>query len=102
MCRWNYNCDAAFRCKDQFGSLKCCWPYKNRDDCYVSEACFPSTAKLSLGNGKTVAMSELQVGDRIQTGMVNQRFAVLKSNLIKENSQNSEMFMILLEIILIL
>ena len=30
--------------------------------------CFPATARLSLENGKSVMMSELQVGDRVQTG----------------------------------
>ena len=31
--------------------------------------CFPSTAKVSLQNGKSVIMSELQKGDQVQTGM---------------------------------
>ena len=31
--------------------------------------CFPSTAKVNLQTGKTVAMSELQIGDSVQTGM---------------------------------
>ena len=31
--------------------------------------CFPSTARVSLENGKSVIMSELQVGDRAQTGI---------------------------------
>ena len=30
--------------------------------------CFPATARLSLENGKSVTMSELRVGDRVQTG----------------------------------
>ena len=30
--------------------------------------CFPSTAKVTLENGKSIKMSELQVGDRVQTG----------------------------------
>ena len=32
-------------------------------------ACFPSTAKVNLQTGKTVTISELQAGDRVQTGM---------------------------------
>ena len=27
--------------------------------------CFPSTSKVSLENGKTITMSELQVGDKV-------------------------------------
>ena len=30
--------------------------------------CFPSTAKAILENRKSVAMSELQTGDKVQTG----------------------------------
>ena len=30
--------------------------------------CFPSTARVSLENGESVSMSELQKGDRVQTG----------------------------------
>ena len=31
--------------------------------------CFPSDATVKLANGKTLAMSDLQIGDRVQTGM---------------------------------
>ena len=31
--------------------------------------CFPVSARLSLESGKSVAMSELQIGDKVQTGM---------------------------------
>ena len=31
--------------------------------------CFPSTATVKLENGKTVTMSELQSGDKVETGM---------------------------------
>ena len=31
--------------------------------------CFPSTSTVNLNNGKTVIMSELQVGDKVQTGI---------------------------------
>ena len=30
--------------------------------------CFPSTSTVNLENGKTVTMSELQVGDKVQIG----------------------------------
>ena len=30
--------------------------------------CFPSVAKTKLKNGKLVPMSELQIGDKVQTG----------------------------------
>ena len=32
------------------------------------ETCFPSDAKLTLKNGKSVKMSELKRGDKVQTG----------------------------------
>ena len=39
-------------------------------------ACFPSMAKVKLENGKTVTMSELQTGDRVQTGMTIKMFQI--------------------------
>ena len=33
-----------------------------------SSGCFPSESRVKLENGKLVAMSELQIGDKIQTG----------------------------------
>ena len=33
-----------------------------------SRGCFPSSFKVSLENGDSVTMSELQIGDRVQTG----------------------------------
>ena len=30
--------------------------------------CFPAAARVSLGNGKSTTMSELKIGDRVQTG----------------------------------
>ena len=35
--------------------------------------CFPATARVSLENGKSVAMSELQVGDKVKTGKLKLR-----------------------------
>ena len=31
--------------------------------------CFPSSATVSIENGKSISMSNLQVGDRVQTGI---------------------------------
>lgn len=31
--------------------------------------CFPSTASVSLENGKSIKMSELKIGDQVQTGI---------------------------------
>ena len=37
--------------------------------CFISDAgCFPSTAKVTLNNGKSITMSELEIGDKVQTG----------------------------------
>ena len=33
-----------------------------------SGGCFPSTAKVNLKNGKVVPMSDLKIGDEVQTG----------------------------------
>ena len=46
-------------------------PGNNKNNVYFYEqtGCFPSTARVHLENGKVVTMSELQVGDRVQTGM---------------------------------
>ena len=30
--------------------------------------CFPSTSRVNLVNGKSVTMSELKIGDKVQTG----------------------------------
>ena len=34
----------------------------------ASSSCFPSTASVNLQNGKSVTMSDLQIGDKVQTG----------------------------------
>ena len=33
-------------------------------------ACFPSTARITVENGKSVVMSKLQTGDKVLTGMI--------------------------------
>ena len=68
-CRTQY-CEEAFRCWNGWITY-CCWPAENRDECHEHKGtCFPSTAKLRLQDGRSVAMSELQVGDRVQTGLL--------------------------------
>ena len=34
-------------------------------------ACFPSNAKIHLQNGKSIRMSEMKIGDQIQTGIMD-------------------------------
>ena len=41
--------------------------------CGCQEVCFPSSARISLENGKKVTMSELQIGDRVQTGKITRK-----------------------------
>ena len=36
---------------------------------YGNLGCFPSEAKVRLENGDSVTMSELQIGDKVQTGI---------------------------------
>ena len=35
---------------------------------FCPKGCFPAASKVSLENGKSVTMSELQVGDKVKTG----------------------------------
>ena len=44
--------------------------------CNCSSTCFPSEASLILENGKSVAMSQLQVGDKVETGKLNSTYFV--------------------------
>ena len=44
----------------------------------TSNGCFPSTSRVTLENGKSVAMSELQIGDRVKTGNSMGFFLVLQ------------------------
>ena len=37
------------------------------------KGCFPSTARVNLENGKVIKMSELQIGDKVQTGIVSKQ-----------------------------
>ena len=37
--------------------------------CCACNPCFPAAARLSLESGETLPMSELEVGDKVQTGM---------------------------------
>ena len=51
-----------------------CWPdVFSCCDCVKRETprCFPSTSKVNLENGKSVPMSDLQLGDQVQTGKKN-------------------------------
>ena len=45
--------------------------------CKKCKNCFPGTARLTLENGKSITMSELQVGDRVQTGILS-KWLILK------------------------
>ena len=45
--------------------------------------CFPSAAKVQLENGKIVTMSQLRIGDRVQTGIYDIR--LLFQNLLFQN-----------------
>ena len=46
-----------------------CWPdYGSCCSCGKKKKCFPSTSKVNLDSGKSVTMSELQLGDRVKIG----------------------------------
>ena len=40
----------------------------------AGRSCFPSTATVKVENGKSLAMSELQIGDKVQTGISIKKF----------------------------
>ena len=69
MCR-NAYCPQSYRCWMGWAA-HCCFPSPQPEECQNKKECFPSTAQLILENGKSVAMSELQVGDRVQTGILS-------------------------------
>ena len=50
-------------------NYRCCTCSPPSSSSDSGEGCFPSFAKVNLENGKSVTMSELQVGDRVQTGI---------------------------------
>ena len=55
-------CDACRR----EGELSCCnCPADNSNN----PMCFPDKSTVNLSTGKTVKMSELQIGDKVQTGI---------------------------------
>ena len=58
VCRDCHCTDEEMCVKD--GGLSCNCP---------SDGCFPSTARVSLEHGESVSMSELQIGDRVKTGI---------------------------------
>ena len=61
MCRLAY-CGEAHSCDYDWST--CC----NHEGC--GSKCFPSNAKVTIENGKIVPMSKLQIGDRVQTGLL--------------------------------
>ena len=64
----NHHCQTAYGCWKGW-ELRSCWPPENYDGCHANKGCFPSSVKVRLEDGKSVAMSDLQIGDRVQTGL---------------------------------
>ena len=64
-CRDEY-CETAFACWNG-AVVHCCFSSYCE---YETKGCFPSNIKLRLEDGNSVVMSELQVGDRVQTGLL--------------------------------
>ena len=63
MCERSHSkCQVCCTCED---CKKCNWGSGFADCC---KKCFPSTATVTLENGKQVEMSELKTGDKVQTG----------------------------------
>ena len=61
----------ATRCehKECFSCKRHHYPLWGKPHCCECHGCFPSASSVSLENGESVAMSQLQIGDKIQTGM---------------------------------
>ena len=64
-CPCDCDCGTTRDLQDQCVCASCSPPPPPPDD---DDDCFPSTATVNLDNGKTVMMSELEVGDRVQSG----------------------------------
>ena len=57
-----------------------------------SSSCFPSFAKVNIENGKVITMSDLQLGDRVETGMgICQPIFVLPEVFGKESKQKLDL-----------
>ena len=61
----------CYACDPSPDGSGCC--LKNQA-CPGSSGCFPSASKVKIENGKLVAMSELQKGDKVQTGTDSENF----------------------------
>ena len=57
------NFDFYIQCYVVFQIMNFCFAEKKK------KSCFPSAASVRLGNGKSKTMSELQIGDQVQTGI---------------------------------
>ena len=72
-CKPHCNCGTSFEHNDKYICPLCeceetCvnWFTLRRESC---GSCFPSSATVNLENGKSRAMSDLQIGDKVQTGI---------------------------------
>ena len=57
-----------------------------------SSGCFPSDAKVKLENGELLAMSKLEIGDRIQTGSEKHNLLVVWCVMCLDNYINTNLF----------
>ena len=71
-CRCDCKCGYSFRKQSWWGSsAPKCAKCRISDFSSISSTCFPTTALVKLETGISIAMSELQVGDKVQTGMIS-------------------------------
>ena len=61
----HFQISKCVECEDRGGVIN----YNKKARCDYDSKCFPSFSKVSLSNGKSVRMSELQIGDEVQSGM---------------------------------
>ena len=80
-CRFSFYQDA--KCPVYNSGAKCCYcpsGWGTNCNCFHGSdigSCFPSSATVSLENGKSVTMSQLQIGDQVQTGTDSQIYLIM-------------------------
>ena len=67
-CQCYFNdCPCGYEIRESRYACKVC-PTTTRPPSSGGWGCFPSAARATLRNGRSIAMSELQTADRVQTG----------------------------------
>ena len=60
--------------KKSFQDLFSLVDLQNTYSCKKCKGCFPGASSIKLKSGRSIAMSELQVGDHVETGLLKTNF----------------------------